>query len=428
MNRVIGKKVLWLINTILPEMAREMNGNIANGGGWIQGLLRDINDETIDLYVCSTSSEIDNIISKKINNINYYVIPKKYKDATKYDKGLERSFDKLLEELKPDLIHIFGTEYPHTLSMVKASNDYKRVISIQGLTSMCAEHYFNGLPEYVFKNECLKRYLRKNTIKMEKEKFKKRGKFEIEAINKIENVIGRTTWDKACSMKINKKIKYYFCNESLRGEFYNKKWSLESCERNSIFLSQGSYPIKGMHQMIKALPEIIKKFPNTHLYIGGEKIIYESSGIRKKIKNILPNYPDYLEKLLIDLDIYEYVTFLGEISEKEMCKRFLNSHVFVMPSSIENSPNSLGEAMILGVPSVSSCVGGVQDMIIDRKDGFVYPFDEYYMISKYICDIFDNDILAKEISENSRKHAMITHNKETNKNQLLSIYSMILGE
>ena len=70
-----------------------------------------------------------------------------------------------------------------------------------------------------------------------------------------------------------------------------------------------------------------------------------------------------------------------------------------MPSTIENSPNSLGEAMLLGLPCISSHVGGVANMLVHGVEGFLYPSDEPYMISYYVCKLFENDNLARRFSE-----------------------------
>ena len=118
--------------------------------------------------------------------------------------------------------------------------------------------------------------------------------------------------------------------------------------------------------------------------------------------------------------------FTGILYEKQMCERHLKSHVFVCPSSIENSPNSLGEAMILGVPCVASDVGGVADMLKHQEEGFVYQADAPYMLAHFVCEVFADDEIALQISVNARKHAMRTHDPEKNLKALLSIYEQII--
>ena len=125
------------------------------------------------------------------------------------------------------------------------------------------------------------------------------------------------------------------------------------------------------------------------------------------------------------LGLEQNVSFLGVLNEEEMRDRFLKSHIFLSPSSIENSPNSVGEAMLLGMPVVSSDVGGVKNMLTHEKEGYVYQADAAYMMAYYIDKIFSDDELAVRLGENAHKHAMMTHDREKNFRTLMDIYKTI---
>lgn len=71
-----------------------------------------------------------------------------------------------------------------------------------------------------------------------------------------------------------------------------------------------------------------------------------------------------------------------------MKERYLKSQVFVLPSSIENSPNSLGEAMLLGVPCIASDVGGVRCLMTHSVEGLIYPADDPRLLAYDICEMF----------------------------------------
>ena len=105
----------------------------------------------------------------------------------------------------------------------------------------------------------------------------------------------------------------------------------------------------------------------------------------------------------------------------------LRANVFVSPSSIENSPNSVGDAMLLGMPCVSSDVGGVKNLMEHGKEGFVYQADAPYMLAYYVCRIFEDEQLASLLGESAAKKAAATHDRAANTARLAEIYQEICG-
>ena len=102
-----------------------------------------------------------------------------------------------------------------------------------------------------------------------------------------------------------------------------------------------------------------------------------------------------------------------------MKEEYLRCNVFVCPSSIENSPNSLAEAQILGVPCIASYVGGVPDFMQGNEQN-MYRFEEIEMLAYKVVDIFKS---KENIDMTSmQKHAVARHNQENNLLQLLEVY------
>lgn len=419
-------KILWLCNIILPKVARDISQPVNNYGGWLTGLSNDLLQiDNIELIVCFPITFQNNMLIGQIDNLRYYGFPQTQVNPTKYNQDIELYFEQIIREVMPNIIHIFGTEYPHSFAMTKVCQKLelldKVLINIQGLVSVYSNHYYASLPNKIINSYSFRDFVRNDNIKGQANKFKIRGEFEIKAFEKAKHVIGRTDWDKACIEKININAKYHFCNETLRDEFYKHTWSLSGCEKHSIFISQCSYPIKGFHCMLEAMPYILKRFPNTKIYTTGKNPL-KLTGLDKLKKTY---YEKYIGKLIIKYHLEDVVVFLGNLNEQQMCERYLLSNVFVSASSIENSPNSVGEAMLLGVPTISSDVGGVKNMLTHGKEGFIYPFNEFYTLAYYICKVFSEDALALWFSENSKNHAKITHSKEINLKTMLSIYDDI---
>lgn len=393
-----------------------------NWGGWLTGLSEDIlKQDDIELGICFPLGREKHMISGTVNGLAYYGFP--WKSPYRYDPAGEAYLKEIIDDFQPDVVHIFGTELPHSLAITNAYRRPERtVIHIQGLSSFIAIHCYAGLSDPILRRHTFRDFIRRDSIRQQKKKFEKRGIFEIQAFQNAGHVTGRTTWDKACTFQMNPNLVYHYCSETLRSSFYQHKWKLGECERHSVFVSHGSLPIKGLHFMLAAMPEIIKNYPDTKLYVAGPNVV-KTATWKDRLKK--RSYWVYLRRMIAKLNLENSVFFTGELNEQQICKRFLKSNVYVCCSSIENSPNSLGEAMLLGLPCVASDVGGVSDMLINRSEGYVYPYDEPYMLAFYICEIFKNDNLALKFSQNARKHAMETHDRAKNTETVMEIYREI---
>ncbi|QJD94412.1 glycosyltransferase family 4 protein [Mucilaginibacter robiniae] len=354
----------------------------------------------------------------KLGEITYYLLPGAG-DVISYNAKLEAYWKQIDQDFAPDVTHVHGTEYPHGLAYVNACGSEKVIISIQGLVSVYERYYYGGISEKVLlKNITIRDILRNDTIITQRNRMVQRGSFEKQMIQSVKHIIGRTAWDKAHTWALNSAIKYHFCNETLREEFYKYKWGYQNCKKYSIFLSQAHYPIKGLQQMLAALPFILAHYPQTKVYVAGHN--FTNKGFLK-----INGFGKYIQSQIEDLGIQDNVVFLGMLSEQQMCQQFLKANVFVCPSSIENSPNSIGEAQLLGVPCVASIVGGMTDMIEDHQSGLLYRFEEVEMLAKNVCDIFSDLELTQKLSENGRIAAWERHNKTANSTRMVEIYNNV---
>ncbi|MCC8138947.1 MAG: glycosyltransferase family 4 protein [Lachnospiraceae bacterium] len=350
-------------------------------------------------------------------------------DGAKYSgKDLQR-LSYIIEKFKPDIIQIFGTEHSFQCQLVNMVDALgyidKLAIWIQGVVSIYSLHYYAGLSEKVARTRTIKEWIKRNNIRDMKTRMTKRGEEEAACLRIAKHVFVRTDWDQAVCRMINPELCMHVCNESLRPSFYSEpKWDVCKMERHTIFLSQSHYPIKGLHMVIEALRIVVQEFPDARIRTTGIDYLHYGKMIDKLR---ISSYQKEIMRKLRAYDLYDKLEFLGTLSEEEMREQYLKANVFVSPSAIENSPNSLGEAMLLGTPVVASDVGGVKTMMEHGKDGFVYPFDEYYILAEYICKIFRDDELAISFSQNARRHAAKTHDVKENYAQLIREYHTIVA-
>lgn len=411
-------KVLWVVTALLPQIARLTGEPEQPFGGWLvstlDGLLANEQNEVLVCYRAGGPQRRGS--SGRLSCVSFS------QNAYRYSPKNEALFAKLLRAERPDVIHIWGTEYPSALAMIRAAEQERMferaVVSIQGLTSVYALHYNAGLPQRVVKAHTLRDWLRRDSIDRQREKFGIRGAYEVAALQGAKHVIGRTRWDKACVRQINPNAAYHFCNESLREPFYEGSWNPSACERHTIFVSQGDYPIKGLHKALAALVYLKRDFPGVRLLTTGKDP--RVKGIKARL--LQSSYARYLAKIIRAWGLENHVVFLGSLSAEEMKRRYLRAHVALNPSSIENSSNAICEAMLLGTPVVASFVGGTPDLIEDRDSGFLFPFDAPYLLADGVQQVFDNDELAMRLSTNARQVAAARHDREHNMKDLMAIY------
>lgn len=414
-------RVLWLTSGALPETAHLTDATLPMGGSWLQSTARHLAEQPgVELYIAFPVGFKPPSQPLRGGSITY--VP--YRAPTNGSfQGLNHrsSIDVVVESIDPDLIHVFGTEGSHAwdAGRLVSRGGPPLIVSVQGLIGVIAEHYLSGIPNRVAKRRTIRDLLRRDGLLAQERKLRRRGHDEASVLRRADRIIGRTSWDRACVGQIAPGVPYDKCNENLRDEFQGTQWRLDNCTPFRVFLSQGYYPIKGLHRLLAALAQVTSLHPETSLHVAGPNPLKSSQlfgGLRRS------SYALYLRELLIEHSLLDRVRFLGPLDEASMMREYLDAHVHVLPLSIENSSNSLGEAMCLGVPTVASYVGGNPDYINHDTSGFLYQADAPYMLAHYISQLFTNSSLCLAFSEESRSKAREVFNPILNTETLIDIY------
>lgn len=411
-------KLLWLCN-MAPGAVRAAMGGKAASGLWVDHVLSDLRKESLKLHILCPGSGQQGALNDKITFATF-----SKGAAHRYTPEQEQFFRQELLAFRPEVIHIWGSEYGHTLAMVRLCRELglldHTVVSIQGLCSVIASHYAEGLPDQVQRHSTLRDLLQRDNIRAQQKKFFLRGDMERQALAQVRHVIGRTDWDRACAHRLAPQAVYHFCSETLREEFYEGSWEPSACRKHRIFASSCAYPVKGFHYLLQAAAMVAKDYPDVTIAVPGASFL-ESSSPGTRLRR--SSYQKYLAKLCREGHLK--IEFLGKLSARQMKEQYLQANVFVLPSTIENSPNSLGEAMLLGTPCVAADVGGVSTMLTHGQEGYVYQSTAPYMLAHYIGEVFRNGEQAEAMAAQARLHAMRTHDPKANLQTLLSIYQTL---
>lgn len=443
-------KILWLTNFILPDMAEALGLPGTNKEGWVVGMSRALKahskENGIELaIVAPVSSKFEQGAIGIYDGVKLYGFHE-FQSPEFYDSGAERILFAIAEDFKPDVIHIFGTEYPHTRAMVEGIRKYgndengltvdRILIGIQGVMMECAEHYLDGIPGKVRKTKTFRDIVRRDTMFGQYEKFKMRAVNELAALQYVGHVTGRTPFDENFCKNNAFMAKYHFMNETLRSDFYEGGYDESKANPHEIFVCQGDYPLKGLHFVIQALPKIIEKYPDTKVYVAGDSITREAknmsfvAGLKERLK--LPAYGKYLRKLMRDVSLQTGkecpIEFVGRISSDEIKKRYLSAGLYIIPSTVENSSNSLGEAMLLGLPCIAANVGGLPGIMKNEEEGLLYEAGNPDALFASVDRIWSDEALRHRLMKNARERALADHNPEMNYNRLIEIYTEIDSE
>jgi len=214
-------KILWISNIPLPEASKLLGTDVSPFGGWLDNASKTLaNNNSIELSIGFPYDKYNSSHFIKGKIINYHTFPSSKITTKDNQKNIIRN---ILELSKPDIVHIYGTEFDHSQYFAEVCTEMKIkfVVSIQGLVSIYSQHFMAHLPCNVQNNFTLRDMIKGGNLVMQKKEFEKRGIHELTTLNISEHIIGRTTWDKACASIINPNAQYHFCNETLREKFYS---------------------------------------------------------------------------------------------------------------------------------------------------------------------------------------------------------------
>lgn len=411
-------KVLWFEVTIPGRY----KGDDAILGGWqdsLERIVRTVSD--VDLTIAFEDQTHN--IEKIIDGVRY--IPIKLEYTRKEKKSAQTSWDinakklipammKIITDIEPDIIHVFGTEWP--FGLIARHTEIPVVVHIQG----AIVPFNNALypPRYSIV-DVLRNVGWKHPRKI-KETWDhylydmSRESVEREVWRNVENYMGRTEWDKGLSAVMHPDRKYFHVEEALRHVFTTGDYVWNGIEKKKIkLLSTGCISFRKGPEMMLKTAHILKTI--------GMDFEWNVAGILPwDIQQVV----EKKERLSFD-DCN--IRFHGFVSGNKVLEMLCDTTLFIHTSYAENSPNSICEAQCIGVPVIATNVGGVSSLVSDSKDGILVPSNDPWMMAYQIQALVTDKARLVSYSENSRKKALERHNDENIKKQLMYCYNTIIN-
>lgn len=149
-----------------------------------------------------------------------------------------------------------------------------------------------------------------------------------------------------------------------------------------VVVARNLEPIYGIPVALRAFARILAEFPDARLSVAG-------SG---------PQAGE-LARLAGDLGLSDHVCFTGRLDRDGMAALYREADVVLNPSRVDNTPNSVLEALASGVPVVSTAVGGVPYIVEDGRTALLVPRDDAETMAAATLRLLRSPELRKQLVE-----------------------------
>jgi len=408
-------KVLWFTNT--PSLAEGYFGESRSGGGWLKAL--EANLKQVDGIELSVAFYAPSHLKKfEYNGSVYYPINiKRNKFQRILDRALNRIEDEedlirckeIIDDFQPDIIHIHGSENPFGLLALDTAVKIPMVLSIQGILSVYEKFYFRGMSKSDVKKQLsVKDILAFANPLVEYRLMKKKAAREQLIFKYMKNILGRTDWDAYVTNALAPAANYFKSEELLRENFYSNIWTAPRNKKITLFTTMSNPVYKGFETIAETIT-----------YLSQYDITWKIAGITKS--DLV--YKHSKSKGLLSANKLEV---LGKLDEFQLVEQMQKSDLYVSVSHIENSPNNICEAMILGMPVIASYAGGTGSLLEHNGQGLLVQDGDAIALAGAIISMIQNYEHAVHMGTEARKRALLRHDPSILTQTLTQQYTSII--
>ncbi|MGY3213793.1 glycosyltransferase family 4 protein [Mucilaginibacter sp. HD30] len=411
----MGLKVLWF--SLSPGLSAPHINNNYMGLGWLKALESNI-QEKVELSIAFYHDE--EIEPFTLNGTKYFPV-KRYKKG-KVSEMLERitnslegdrhiaTFLRIINVVKPDVIHVHGTETNYGL--IQKHTNIPVVISIQSIITVYHHKYFSTINHsHITKYSGLKEFLLFRSFNNVYRRFNKMVHRELEIYNNTKHLIGRTAWDRRVVSILAPKASYHHNDEILRQGFYLHEWGAQLGSKLIIFTTNGPDIYKGIETLLHCA-----------WLLDSINITFEwrVAGLSQTDQTVA------IAARAIKKPISANIKFMGTVAEQDLVSQLLQANIYVATSHIENSANSLCEAQILGIPCIATNAGGTASLLKDSEEGIIVQDGDPFVMAGAIVEMLRDYKKAVKYGRNGRKTALERHDPKKIIIDLLNIYNSII--
>jgi glycosyltransferase involved in cell wall biosynthesis len=170
-------------------------------------------------------------------------------------------------------------------------------------------------------------------------------------------------------------------------------------------------PEKDLETWLRAAALVSQEYPEARFVLVGEG--KDNS------------YLTQLKELAAELGIAERTYFPGYRSD--LLPVYASFDLFLLSSRREGLPNSILEAMAMGLPVVTTDVAGAKELVLDGQTGYVLPQGDVYGVANALMTLVKNESLRQQMSRAGRQRVEREFSFATRLRRIESLYEEILG-
>lgn len=411
-------RVLWVSQVPPAALARSHAGQESLWtGSWIPALERLMRDHpAIDLHIAALTPADDVVVDA---GVTYHGVGIKQRSRVQRlrdnwgvgQRALEETSRmlKLVDDVRPDVIHVHGTE--HGFSNLVLGSRIPCLLSMQGLLTVyerMSTRELNVWPEAWLGD--VSGLLKAHTPLHQRHEMRIRSLRERHILAAAAYLGGRTEWDRMVASILAPQATYFHCGEALRPQFYEAAWGGVHEGAPIVYSTIGPASYKGVETLIEATALAARRGHVIRLRLAGISEDFLSGRAARRIAR--------------RLGISSRVSLLGRLTASEIVEELEQCSAYVCPSHIENSPNGLCEALMMGVPCVATAVGGVPSLVSRQECWLLQDGDPWHMAAA-MSEILEQPETAVERGIRAKLRAHERHDRASVRAGLIGVYEAI---
>ena len=237
---------------------------------------------------------------------------------------------RILKEVRPDMVHAWGTE--RAAALVASRLGFPFLVAMQGLLEWYAEY---SPPDALGRLE----------VWLEKASLRRASVVTAESSFAVE-------W-----------LRGHYPHLEVRQVEHAPNWLFQRLERRPE-----NQPLQFLHV------GVLSKLKGTDLLLSALDKLRQELDFRLTLVGVA-NDPGFLDRIRRETSgaLWERITLRHGLTQPEVGEEMARATMMLFPPRVDNSSNSVKEAVVAGVPVVASAVGGVMDYVVPGKNGLVFP-------------------------------------------------------